>query len=146
MNAAPSSRITSKIIDKDPDRCGKWIQEHGGGYYREGTTCIGLEKDGDLVAGVMYDYFNGASIYMHVAAVGKNWLNRDFLWFVFYYPFIQLGAKVIIGLVESDNEQAKKFDEHIGFKLNQSIPGASPNGDLLIYTMNKEDCKWFSIR
>jgi hypothetical protein len=136
----------SKIIDKDPQRCGKWIQENGGGYYREGTTCIGLEKNGDLVAGVMYDYYNGASIYMHVAAIGKNWMNRDFLWFVFYYPFIQIGAKVIIGLVESDNLQAIKFDEHIGFKLNQKIPDASPNGDLLVYTMKKDDCKWLNLR
>ena len=142
MNAVQSFRI----IDKDPERCGPWIQDHGGGYYREGTTCIGLERNGTLVAGVMYDYFNGASLYMHVAAIGKHWLNREFLWFSFYYPFVQLGARVIIGLVESENLQARKFDEHLGFRLNQSIPDASPSGDLLIYTMKKEDCRWLNLR
>lgn len=132
------------IIDNNNERVGTWVHAHGGGCYRSGSQCIGLEKDGELVAGIMYDWFNGASIYGHVAATGKDWLNRDFLWFAFYYPFEQLKANVIIGLVSETNLIARKFDEHLGFKLKAVIPEADPHGSLLVYTMYKHECKWLT--
>lgn len=131
-----------KIITQDHKRVGAWIQAHGGGFYRDGASCIGLEKDGELIAGVLYDYFNGASIYMHVAAGVMNWLDRQYLGVCFWYPFVQLKCKVVIGLVPEKNHKARRFDEHIGFKLTAVIPEGHPDGDLLIYTMRKEDCRW----
>ena len=142
MNAVPSF----KIIDKEHERVGKWMENHFAGRWREGDTCIGLEKHGKLVAGVRYDLFNHASICMHVASEGRNWLNREFLWFAFYYPFEQLKVNVIIGLVAEDNFRARKFDENLGFKLLTSIPNADPNGSTLIYTMYKHQCKWLRIK
>ena len=35
----------------------------------DGMTGIGLRKDGELVAGVIYEGFNGPNVWMHVAAV-----------------------------------------------------------------------------
>ena len=135
-----------RIIDNEHERVGLWIQEHGGGFFREGTKCIGLEKDGQLVAGVMYDFYNGASVYAHIAAVGKHWLDREYLWFLFYYAFEQLKVNVILGLVASNNLQARRFDEHLGFKLLVEIPDADPDGSTLLYTMRKQDCRWLNIR
>lgn len=121
---------------------GKWIQQRGGGFFREGTKCIGFEKNGELVSGVMYDFYNGASVYAHIAADGKYWMNREYLWFLFHYAFEQLKVNVIIGLVPSYNLQARRFDEHLGFKLLVEIPDADPEGSTLIYIMKKSDCKW----
>jgi RimJ/RimL family protein N-acetyltransferase len=135
-----------KIVDNEHPRVGKWLQELGGGFYRDGSTCIGLERNGELVAGTMYDWYNGASIYMSVAAIGKHWLNREFLWFAFYYPFEQLKANVILALVSSSNYQARKFDEHLGFTLHTEIEDADPNGSLLVYTMKKPDCRWLNLK
>lgn len=131
-----------KSIIFDNDRVGKWVEQHGGGFYRVGTQCVGLEKDGELVAGVLYDWFNGASIYMHVAASGKYWLTREFLRIVFDYPFNQLKCKTIIGLVAEDNRAARRFDEKIGFLLQSIIPQGHPSGGLFVYTMRKDQCKW----
>lgn len=124
------------------DVLGPWIAKHGGGFYRQGSQCIGLERDGEIIAGVLYDFANGASIYMHVAALGGNWLDREFLRVCFDYPFNQLGAKVVIGLVGSKNERARRFDEHLGFKLQAEIPDGHPDGSLLIYVLRREDCRW----
>jgi L-amino acid N-acyltransferase YncA len=116
------------------------MESHGGGFWRPETKCIGLERNGNLVAGVMYDWFNGASVYAHVVVKGR--LTREYLWFIGHYPFEQLGAKVVIGLVSQDNKEAQKFDEHLGFRLTASIPEGHPSGDLLIYTLYKNQYKW----
>lgn len=131
-----------RIVVHENDRVGAWIEAHAGGFYRAGGQCIGLERDGVLIAGVLFDYWNHASIYMHVAAEGKNWLDREYLRVCFDYPFRQLGAKVVIGLVPSGNVRARRFDEHLGFKLQATIPDGHPDGELLIYTMRKEECRW----
>ena len=131
-----------RIITKENSRVGAWIQSHGGGFYREGSQCIGLERDGVLIAGVLYDYYNGASIYMHVAAGIQNWLDREYLRVCFDYPFRQLDCNVVIGLVPENNYKARRFDEHLGFKLTATIPEGHPEGALFIYTMRKEQCRW----
>jgi hypothetical protein len=128
------------VIVLDNNRVGLWIKEHGGGEYRTGSQCIGLERNGELVAGVLYDYCNGASIYMHVAITGR--ITREFLCLCFEYPFVQLGCNLIIGLVPDSNEKAKRFDEHLGFNLHSRIPNGCPDGDLLIYIMRREDCRF----
>lgn len=102
---------------------------------------MGLEEDGEIVAGVIVDDWNGASARMHVAGEG-NWLNREFLFFCFDYVFRQLKLNVVIGVVAGDNAKALRFDEHLGFKELTRIPKGHPAGDLVILTMTKEDCRY----
>lgn len=129
------------IVTGQDQRVGSWVCERTGGSYTEGST-VGLEKDGKLVAGVLYDHYNGASIAMHVAAEGKRWLNRDYLWFCFWYPFEQLKVKKVIGLVPSTNEAALKFDLHLGFVEEGRIADAVPDGDLILLTMTRQQCRY----
>lgn len=135
-----------RIVDDEHERVGRWMAERGGGDWRDGAKCIGLERDGRLIAGVLCDWHNGASVYMHVAGEGKRWLDREFLWFCFFYVFEQLKCRVVIGLVAGDNREAQRFDEHLGFKLTARIPDAHPSGELLVYTMRKEDCRWLKLK
>lgn len=139
--------MTAKIKTDDQDLMGQWLCERTGGSYVPGAgTYIGLERNGELCAVVAYEDFNGASIRMHVAAEGKRWMVREYLWFCFYYPFEQLGVKQIIGLVNSNNAQALAFDEHLGFKRAAVIPEACPGGDLVILTMGRSECRFLSIK
>lgn len=135
--------ISDRIVF-DPDIVGPWVEKNGGGYYRQGTKTIGLLNSSDeLIAGVMYDYWNGASVYMHVAILGR--LTREYIWVCFDYPFNQLGCNVVLGLVAEENAAAQRFDEHLGFRLQTRIENAHPSGALLLYVMRKEDCKWASL-
>jgi len=52
----------------------------------------------------------------------------------------------ILGYVGSGNVAAQRFDEHIGFKREAVIQGAHPDGDLIIYSMTKEQCPWLKIQ
>ena len=127
-------------MDSDHARVGKWMQEKHAGYYRDGSTCIGLERNGELVAGTMYDQFNGSSIVASIAISGP--ITRKWLWWIFAYPFIQLKANVILGLISGANERSLKFAEKLGFTMVAGIPDADPSGVLMICAMNRADCRF----
>lgn len=112
-----------------------------------GMKGIGLEKDGRLVAGVLYEGFNGRNVWMHVAAEpGGRWMTREFLRYAFHYPFNEMGVERVSGYVEASNEQARRFDEHLGFVEEARLEGAaSDGGDVILYRMWKKDCRYVSL-
>jgi hypothetical protein len=123
---------------------------HGAFVAGRGVALVDVddeERTVKILAGVWYEGWNGANMHIHVAAVpGKQWMNREFLWYTFHYPFVECGVKRLTGWVEESNYEARHFDEHIGFKLETKLKDAAPSGDMLIYVMRKEDCRWLDIR
>lgn len=117
----------------------KRTNEHGNFGCAQG---IGWSKKGRLIAGVVYNDFNGVNMNMHVAAEGSQWLTREFLWTCFDYPFNQAKVNRVTGLVGEGNSAAREFDEHLGFILEARLKDAHPTGDLLVYKMLKKDCRW----
>lgn len=105
---------------------------------------IGLERDGGLVAGVIYEGCSGHNIWGHVAAVpGARWLNRAYLTACFAYPFLQLGVQRITGYVEARNQRAREFDENLGFRQEATLRGAaSDGGDVILYVMWRHECRF----
>lgn len=112
-----------------------------------GAQTIGLEEDGELIAGVLFTMYNGPSICMHVAAVpGKRWMTRDYLFRCFAYPFLQLECRRVTGLVREDNLVAQRFDEHLGFKREGVIrQGCDDGTNMLLYGMLKAECRYLEI-
>lgn len=109
-----------------------------------GMKGVGLEKDGELIAGVIYEGYNQHNVWMHVAAEpGGRWLNKEYLRYCFHYPFVELGCKRVSGYVEASNSDARRFDEHLGFKQEAVLQGAASNGgDVILYVMWREDCRY----
>lgn len=124
---------------------GPWVCSRTGGAWKSGVT-IGLESGGDLVAGVVFDDWNGRSIVMSVASEKAHWLTRGFLRVVFAYAFKQMGAQKLLGFVDSENQAARRFDEHLGFQREAVISGAGPRGDILIYSMTPAQCRYLGAR
>lgn len=112
------------------------------------AEAIGLEQDGELIAGVVFNWYTGPSISMHVAAEpGRRWMTRDYLYRVFAYPFLQVKCNRVTGLVREDNLDAQRFDEHLGFKREGLIrQGASDGSNLILYGMLKSECRWLEIK
>lgn len=132
-----------RVIWDEPERIGQWVCARVGGRFDPSmATAIGLEKDGVLVAGVMFDNFNGRSISMHVAGEGGHWMTREYARACFGYAFNQLKVNKVIGLVDSSNQAARRYDEHLGFQLEATITGAGKVGDMLIFSMTPEQCRW----
>ena len=136
------------IVYDKPEIVGPWVCERMGGTYSPAdSVAFGLFENGEVIAGIIFDNYQGGSIAGHVAGEpGKRWLTREFLHMCFGYPFLQLKVNVLIGLVDSTNLEARKFDEHCGFKLSCTIPKAARNGDLLIYTMTADECRFLKAK
>lgn len=114
----------------------------------ENMTGIGLECDGALVAGVLYEGWNGHNVWMHVGEVqGKRWMNRDYLQACFVYPFVVGGCTHVRAYVEASNTEARKFDEHLGFRQEAVLKGAaSDGGDVILYAMHRDECRFLGAR
>lgn len=138
--------MTTQVVF-DNVRIGLWVCERVGGVFaKQIAQCIGLERDGELVAGVIYEGYNGRSIRMHVASDGsRQWLTRQFLAICFDYPFRQLKVQKVLGLVDSMNENALSFDKALGFKTECEIEDAGKTGSLVILSMSRDDCKWLNL-
>lgn len=105
--------------------------------------CLGLERDGRLVAGVLYENWNGVNVWMHVAIEPSEYLTREYLRYCFVYPFEELKCKRVTGWVEASNTAARRFDEHLGFKEEARVIGAaSDGGDAILYRMTREECRY----
>lgn len=110
----------------------------------EGYAAIGLEKDGELCAGVVFTQKAGANILMHVASDGsRHWMTPAYLAACFRYAFVQEKCNRITGLVRADNVDAQRFDEHLGFKREGQLRAACTDGtDLIVYGMLKSECRF----
>lgn len=142
-----------KLILLEPSIVGPWTAEKLGCTWWPGpATAIGLMEASPegvperLVAGAIFSDYNGAAVQVHLAAEpGAKWMTKAYLGFCFQYAFNQLGVNKVLGYVGSANEAAQRFDEHIGFRLETTIPGAHKDGTLLIYSMTREECRWLKI-
>ena len=135
--------MTTRIIS-DPARVYHFVSQHMPLNVVAGMKGLGLERDGELVAGVVYEGYNRYNVWMHVAAIpGRRWLNREFLRYCFQYPFDELGCRRVSGYVEASNEAARRFDEHLGFKQEAVLRGAAADGgDVILYVMRREGCRF----
>lgn len=92
---------------------------------------------------VGYTGFVGKTCQMHVVNLVTRRAPRKLLWAAFDYPFNQLNLKTVLGIVNSNNEQAMKFDRHLGFKELLRLEGQHENGgDLVVFAMDKDECRW----
>lgn len=125
----------------DRSRVLEFVRKHVPLALVDNMTALGLERDGELIAGVIYEGFNGHNVWMHCAIPGR--LTREFINACFHYPFVQLGCKRVSGYVEASNIKARLFDEHLGFKPEARLRGAaSDGGDVILYAMTREGCRY----
>jgi len=124
---------------------GHWTaQKVDGGYFQERSRSIGLKKNGEFVAGVIYENWHGKSITCHIAVTGR--MTSAYLGAIFHYPFNVCKVGKIIVPVSSANLTSIKFVEKMGFQEEARIKDAMADGDMVILTMPKERCKYLENR
>jgi RimJ/RimL family protein N-acetyltransferase len=100
-----------------------------------------MDESGKLMAGVLYEDWNGANVVCHIAGEG-NWATRDFLGVIFDYPFNQLKVRRITVPVNSDNEKSINLVNRMGFQLECTLAQAIPSGDLHLFRLFRDECKF----
>lgn len=107
--------------------------------------CIARIRDGELLGGTIFQGYTGVSCEMHVASFAPRWICPDLLWATFAYPFIQLDCKQVVGRVAETNTRALEFDKKLGFNEVCRIPDYYPDGDLILLTLRRDECRWLNI-
>jgi len=120
----------------------RWLCERIGYMPTPYIRCIGnVSSDGRILGVVGFDSWNGASCQMHVAGEG-NWLTRELLDATFDYVFNVADLNVVLGLVPASNAKALRFDRHVGFAEVARIKDGTPEGDLVILELRRENCRY----
>ena len=124
---------------------GHWTAEQTKGkYFEANSQSIGLKQNGEFVAGVIYENWNGRSIICHIAISGR--LTPRYLAVIFDYPFNVCGVKKIIVPVDATNLKSVILVEKMGFTEEARIKDGMADGDMILYTLAKENCKYLGER
>ena len=133
----------------DKERVGDFVAEKikyvEGGY--KDYEAIGLEKDGDLIAGVVYTNYNESDgdIQLHIAATTPRWCTKNTIRMFLDYPFNQLDCVRVTCLCAEDNPRIATFLDGIGFTREGILRKAfGRKVDAIIFGMLKEECHWFT--
>ena len=102
---------------------------------------MGIERDNEIVAGILLEGYNGHNINAHIA---YDKFSKSFIELIdnaIIYTFGQLKVKRVTGYVNSDNEKALKLDMHIGFNIEGIMKQSGPQGqDIYILVLWPENC------
>lgn len=126
---------------QDDDRVGAWVGARLGIDFWGEFTGLGVEKDGELIAGVIFNYYVQPSISIHVASESKYWLSRTLLKHIFTYAFDTCKCHRVTTFVRADAESVLRFDAKIGFVQEGVMRKGTLDGcDLIILGMLEEEC------
>jgi len=133
-----------KIVIGQKERVGEWVAaQMGRSSSWAAYEAIGIERDGELVGGVVIDgYKKDTRCSIHCSGIGKRWLSREFMRVVFDYVFRQLNCKSVVNPVDANNAESIRFTQHIGFTETVRIPEA----ELIIFTLPRADCRWLETK
>ena len=124
---------------------GNWVAERlETGFFAGRSAAIGLVKDGEIVAGVIYENWNYCSIVAHMVVEGR--LNRSFVSAIFDYAYNTCGVHKVICPVYSENYKSRKLVEKMGFVEEARLSDCQPNGDIVLYTLKRVDCRFLEDR
>ncbi len=131
------------IVWNQRERVADWVGERVGGGWGEWYQAIGLEDDGRLIAGIVYNFMTAADIVMHIATEpNARWLTSEFAHAVFGYPFNQLGKRRVSVYARSKDESTRKLVEALGFEHEGRVRHAYPDDDAELYGLLKEHCRY----
>jgi RimJ/RimL family protein N-acetyltransferase len=91
------------------DRCAQFVSERLGFGLCPPFTAMGIERDGEIIGGVVFNHFEGADL--HVTVAGRGW-TKDFLKAVGTYVFDQLGCERMTAITA--DEITATFAERLG--------------------------------
>ena len=131
-------------IVSGPD-VGHWVAKRVDyGFLETRANALGLKRNDELIAGVIYENWNHQSIWCHFAIQGQ--LTPAYLAAIFDYPYNICQVEKIICPVGSDNKQSIKVVKKMGFTEEGRIKEGRPHGDIVFYTLRRNDCRFLNTR
>lgn len=136
--------MTDRLVFDDKERVAKWVAEQVEQSASWGSMyAMGAERDGELVAGVVMNNYNGVNATVHLA-VKKPGKDMVALFRAFCdYAFNVCKLKRITGLVPASLPKVLAFDLKLGFEEEFVMQEAAQDGGPLhILKMTPDTCRW----
>jgi RimJ/RimL family protein N-acetyltransferase len=140
---APPNYDGPFLVANDRERVAEWVRKRIGMLGEWGSyAAIGQEDaEGNLVVGMVLEGMTATNAFMHVAISDKAKLHKSMVRACFDYAFNQLDLERVTGLVDADNEAALRFDQHLGFEHEFTIPNGN-GGDVIQLVLWRDRCRW----
>lgn len=94
------------------ERVARFVSDRCGVSFVAPYTCMGIERDGEVIGGVIFNVFEGSDV--HVSIAGRGWSSR-FLAEVGRYAFSILGCERMTAITESVS--VVKLAERLGGQI-----------------------------
>ena len=124
---------------------GAWVTaQTEGAFDPNRSVAIGLERDGKLVAGTVYENWNGRSVVCHIA-----WqrVTPAYMAAVYDYAYNVAGVDKIIGPISSNHTRALALVSKMGFSEEARIKDAAhDSGDIVLMTLTPDKCRFLEPR
>lgn len=138
-------KLVGRVLFGADEQVARWVARRIDGMtVSAGARALGVERDGKIVAGVVYENFNGVHCAVSIAAVpGSGWADRRTLAALFGYPFEQLDCLAISVTVPMSNLPSLNLATGLGFEPEALIAFAAPDGGpLVVLKMFRDTCRW----
>jgi RimJ/RimL family protein N-acetyltransferase len=121
-----------------------FLYQYSGVHPAADQRMIGWLVNDQLEIVVGFSGFMGKVCQIHIAMRPEfHFSPKRMLEETFRYAFNDCERELLIGIVNSENEKAMKYDEHLGFKELYRIPQMHDNGgDIVVLGMKKSECRY----
>lgn len=124
-------------------RVGAWVAQKVGQEASWGSFyAMGIEQDGKIIAGIVFNNFNGANATCHVAVDKPNRKLVELLRAAADYAFNQCGLKRLTGMVPSNEPHVLQFDKNLGFEEEFVMKDGAPGADMHVLVLWPDKCRW----
>jgi RimJ/RimL family protein N-acetyltransferase len=133
-----------KLIYGQDARVAEWVRSRAphaeNGF--EKYVAIGIESEGDLIAGCVYNDFRGHAMHVSIASSSPRWATKRTLQALFDYPFRQLHVERLTAYTGKSMASVRTFLVRLGFVEEGVIRKGFADDDAVIYGMLRKECRW----
>ena len=128
---------------------GEQIMRIAGGLFTPVTMeVISRSENGVLRGGVIYEKYTGkgGSVIVHVGSKDPKWIDRDMLWVMFHYPFVQLDVTQAFAQIAAKNTHALEFSRSVGWTEIIRLEAVYPDDDMVLLRLRREECRFLGLK
>ena len=130
------------MLTTDIPTVATWVANMADADPRLTVGAVGWLRDDDLTCGAFYENYTHRSITATIAVAPGAVVPKEFLRAIFHYPFVQLSCEKIVALIAENNWKSQNLVEKMGFVKEAVVADYYPEGDLFIYSMTKQQCRF----
>lgn len=137
--------LRGRVLFGADETVAAWVARSIPGYtVGPGARALGVVQGGDLIAGAIYERYNGVHMEVAITArTGAPWATRQTLKHLFGYPFVQMQCEAITALVPMTNLESLNLATKLGFEMEALVKFAAPDGSpMVVLKMFRDQCKW----